>query len=274
MISRPILATLILGLSAIAHGWSQDAKPAAPAKTQELTAEDIKIAEDNYMLPLPGEIMAVLGKIGDEHWKKAAAALHARPAGPQDTDSGRAARLGVLVADAFLAVQAQDASLLEKISQEMLELCRKLGASDAIIDSGKKITETAAQGAWKEVMPLLDLVQGETLKALGDVGDKDSVAIATAAGWLRGTELYAEALAANYSDRGSRALRQGGLVGYLSGQLADVSGTAKGKPVTSALADALAKIKPLVSVGAKDAIAQDAVTQIGAAAKAGLSSVQ
>ena len=247
---------------------AQEAKKAGHA--QKLSAEEMKLADANTAVPLPGEILNVLSQGSGAHWKKTATALQSAPARKLESDEARSARLGVCVADAFLALQAENKELLAVRSTEILELARKLGAAATLLESGKKIADLAAAGKWGEVSPLLDMLHGETLKAMKDLGDENSVAVALVAGWLRGTELFADALIADYSENASKALRQGALVDYLQSRLNAVSAAGKGKPEVKAMLDALGKLKPLVTVAQTAVVSKETATQIAAAAKAGL----
>lgn len=245
-------------------------KGAKKERSDKLTADDIKLAEKNTALPVPGEILTVLGKAGDDRWKETAATLRKAAAPATENEAARAARIGVCVADAFLAIQARDKDLLSKTSTEILELAKKLGASAPLLEKGKQIVDLAASDKWPLVLPLLDEVHLETLKVLTELGDEDSVTLALAAGWVRGTELFATALGSSYDETASKALRQGGLVDYLLSRMAKLSDSTKAKPEAKALTEALTKLKPLVSVDQKSTVSKDAVAQIAQAAQAGL----
>ena len=267
MIALPT-STLIAALAVLALGSARaaDAKP-----EPKLTPEDIKLADKDAVLPLPGEILSVMKGFKPADWKGAAAAAAAAktPAPADKADSAAtAARLGTRTADAFLAIEAQDSDLLDKAAADILAAATKLGATKEILANAELIRTAAASGKWVMVLPLLDQTYHDARKAVNDIGNKDGVAIASAAGWLRGVDIFAGELATKYSDKASKALRQGDLTGKLLANLEAMPASTKSKPNVDALIKALTTIKPLVSVSTEATVPQPVVQQIAAAAKA------
>lgn len=258
--------TLIAALAVLALGSARaaDAKP-----EPKLTADDIKLADKDAVLPLPGEILSVMKGFKPADWKGAAAAAAKTPAPADKADSSAtAARLGTRTADAFLAIEAQDSDLLDKAAADILAAATKLGATKEILANAELIRTAAAAGKWVMVVPLLNQTYHDARKAVNDIGNKDGVAIASAAGWLRGLDIYASELATKYSDKASKALRQGDLAGKLLVNLEAMPATTKSKPNVDELIKALTTIKPLVSVNTEATVPQPVVQQIAAAAKA------
>lgn len=245
---------------------AQDA-PATKKENPPLSADEIKLAQENTLLPMPGEVLTTLAKAGDAKWKELAGQLQGAGGEEPSDDATRAVSLGTSVAEAFVAVQAQDDVLLSTLSQRILRLARQLGASEPLLATGEKITERAKAGAWAEVLPLLDEVQGETITALEELGDKDSATLALAAGWLRGTQLFATAAEASYSKAVGSALRQGDLVDGLLSRMANLSDKTKETASAQAIQKGLEAVKPLVSVAQDAEVSQEAVTKIIAGVK-------
>ena len=255
-------AVALGGLAAVSAAEKDKTAPA-------LSADDRKLAEENQVLPLPGEVLAVMKAQTAADWASAAKEALGMPAPEGKTDSAQAAaRLGIRVADAFLAIQSKNQPLMEKCAGEILDAAAKLGASKEVLSSGEKIRDLAAAGKWNEIVPLLDSTYQGAVDAMEKLGDDESAAIAAAAGWLRGIQIYAGQLAAAYSEDTSKALRQADLVTTVSGKVEALPAAVKGKAPVAGYLAAFAKIKPLIDVGQDAAIGKDCVEQIAAIAKA------
>jgi hypothetical protein len=259
----PCLAAVALGGLAVL--------PAAPEKEKAaptLTDDDRKLAEENQILPLPGEVLAVMKAQEAADWDAAArsAMSMAAPEGKMNSVEA-AARLGVRVADAFLAIQSENQPLMEKCAGEILAAATKLGASKETLASGEQIRDLAAAGKWTEIVPLLDSTYQGAIDAMEELGDDESASIAAAAGWLRGIQIYAGQLAASYSEDTSKALRQAELIDTVAAKVKALSGSVRNKAPVAGYLDALAKIKPLVDVGQDATIKKETVEQIAAIAK-------
>lgn len=259
----PCLAAVAVGGLAVLPASAEKEK-AAPT----LSDDDRKLAEENQILPLPGEVLAVMKAQQATDWDAAAksALSMAAPEGKMNSVEA-AARLGVRVADAFLAIQSENQPLMEKCAGEILAAATKLGASKETLASGEQIRDLAAAGKWTEIVPLLDSTYQSAIDAMEELGDDESEAIAAAAGWLRGIQIYAGQLAASYSEDTSKALRQAELIDTVAGKVKALSGSVRNKAPVAGYLDALAKIKPLVDVGQDATIKKETVEQIAAIAK-------
>jgi hypothetical protein len=225
-----------------------------------ITADEVRLADENEVLPLPGEVLGVLKTRKPADWDAAVKDAMALP--PLPADAGMVAvavRLGVRTADAFLAVEAENSALLEKAMGEMLVTAEKLGAGDAILAIGKEMKGKAAGGEWQEVLRLLDSAHTLAIEAVEKVGDDESVAVAAAAGWLRGAQIYASVLSGDYSEEASKALRQPNLVARLVGRLNALPKQGQENPAVASLRDNLESIQRAVDVPTKDSIPQDRV---------------
>jgi len=260
-----LAAAAIGGLAVLPAANAADEKKTAPS----LSADDRKLAEDNQILPLPGEVLAVMKAQKAADWDAAAksALSMAAPDGKMDSAEA-AARLGVRVADAFLAIQSENQPLMEKCAGEILAAATKLGASKETLASGEQIRDLAAAGKWTEIVPLLDSTYQGAVDAMEELGDDESASIAGAAGWLRGIQIYCEQLAASYTADTSKALRQAELVETVAGKVKALPGSVKSKAPVAGYLDAFAKIKPLIDVGQDAVIEKESVEKIAALAKA------
>src|SRR5258708_37821505 len=95
---------------------------------------------DDVVVPLPNEIFGALNKLGGVNWKE-----HVRSdKGPNFTERPRIALLlGTVIADGFIAVQAEDAPTVKEIGQRVLELAKGIGVGNSITPHANAIIEAA-----------------------------------------------------------------------------------------------------------------------------------
>ena len=67
--------------------------------------------------------------------------------------------LGTVIADGFIAVQAQDAPAVKEIGQRVLTLAKGIGVGASITPHAKAITEAADKRKWDSVRQELDRTQ-------------------------------------------------------------------------------------------------------------------
>src|SRR5207244_8582947 len=93
---------------------------------QHIDVKQYKKVED-VVVPLPNEIFGALNKLGPVNWKE-----HVRSdKGPNFTERPRIALLlGTVIADGFIAVQAEDAPTVKEIGQRVLTLAKGIGVGN------------------------------------------------------------------------------------------------------------------------------------------------
>jgi len=239
------------------------------------TLNAAELAGATLIIPSPGEILSTLKEAKDSDW---AAAAEARAKGitpVEKMDSTQAAvLLGRRTAEAFLALEAKDADLLNKASAQILDSARKLGASEGILAQGKDISDLAAAEKWGDIYSLLDGVFLSAQSDLKEVEDDDSLTIASASGWLTGIGIFADQVSGKYSEGAGKALRQGDLAKSLNEKLAALSAGAKDQASVKAMIAAFAKIQPLVTVDQDAAVSEASVKEIASIANAALASLK
>jgi hypothetical protein len=111
---------LVCGLALCADG--AQAPPHININQLSTTVEDV-------VVPLPNEIFGALNKLGAVNWKE-----HVRSdKGPNFTERPRIALLlGTVIADGFIAVQAEDAPAVKDIGQLVLSLAKGIGVGNSI----------------------------------------------------------------------------------------------------------------------------------------------
>jgi hypothetical protein len=190
----------------------------AAGQAAPLTPEEIAGAAltDGLSIPMPGEFMAALNKIGKLDWT-----TKFRP--PIVTNySSRpqaALNLGGLIADGYIAIEAEDGQQVKNIGKDVLALAKTLGVSKDVVERASSIASFAEESQWDQLKEELESTQNEVKTAMADAKDQDLVTLITVGGWLRGVEAISAHVAANYSELGAKLLRQPGIVSFLNKNL-------------------------------------------------------
>src|SRR3979411_3302616 len=96
---------------------------AAPAP-QHIDVQKVSTTVENVVVPLPNEVFGALNKLGGVNWKEYVRTNK----GGNFTERPRIALLlGSVIADGFIAVQAQDAPAVKDIGQRVQTLGRGIG---------------------------------------------------------------------------------------------------------------------------------------------------
>ncbi len=207
-IFRILAAGLALaGLHASAHAQTANDAPA-------LTPEEIASAArpDALSIPTPGELMAALNKLGKPDWSG-----EIRP--PFKTNFSSRAQmalnLGGLIADGYIAVEAEDAQQVKNVGADIMALAKPLSVQQDIINRGKSLTDFAEQGQWETLKEELEATQNEVKAAMAENKDADLETLVTVGGWMRGLEVISDYLAKHYTVAGAKLLRQPAIVSQL-----------------------------------------------------------
>src|ERR1700747_1237877 len=125
------------------------------AEPARLPAEQMAkaIRTDSISIPTPGELFAALEKPGKPNWV-------GQYRGPvPSTYSNRAQialNLGGLIADGFIAVEAQDSQQVKNIGTDIIKLAKALGVSQNVLSRGNSINEFAENDEWDALQEELE----------------------------------------------------------------------------------------------------------------------
>lgn len=213
--SRPLAGALALFVFCAGLQAQDDTKTAKP---KPLSPEEVSSAVkvDALSIPTPGELMAALQKVGKPDWT----GQYRAPIATTFTSRPQMAlNLGGLIADGYIAVEAEDAQQVKNIGRDIISLAKPLGVQQDIINRGKSLTEFAENGQWNVLKEELEATQNEVKAALIENGDQDLVTLVTVGGWIRGTEVITSYLSDHYSKEGAKLIRQPGIARFLYDQL-------------------------------------------------------
>jgi hypothetical protein len=211
---------------------------------------------EDVVVPLPNEVFGALNKLGSVNWKD----YVRNNKGTSFTERPRIALLlGTVIADGFIAVQAEDAPTVKEIGQRVLNLSRGIGVGSSITPHAKAITEAADKRNWDSVRQELDRTQNSVQQAMNEVHDQKLSQLVSLGGWLRGTEVLTAVVNKRFSADGAELLHQPDLLTYFHDRLEAMP--EYNMKLLQDIQSALVEVRPLVDVGS-GTISPNAVKRI------------
>lgn len=209
---HPRCLTALVCLSALLPLKAQDKPSAAKEGSGELDLSAFPgQVMDDVIIPIPSEIFTVLDKLGDPDWKREI--ITENP--PKFTDRTDIALLfGTVVADGFIAVQAEDAKSVENIGREVLDLAKALGVKDAVLPHCNAIQDASKKNDWEVVRRELDATQRTVREQMEKMKDASLAECVSVGGWLRGTMVVTNIISHKFTAEGAELLNQAELTDY------------------------------------------------------------
>jgi len=225
----------------LAAALSSGASTAAPPR--KIDVSHLSKTIDDVVVPLPNEIFGALGKLDSVNWKS----YVRTDKGTSFTERPRIALLlGAVIADGFIAVQAEDAPSVKEIGQRVLSLAKGIGVGNSIVPHAKAITEAADRRDWLAVRQELDRTQNSVQQAMNEVHDEKLSQLVSLGGWLRGTQVLTSVVDLHFSSDGAELLHQPDLLDYFQRKLASMPEF--NIPLLGQIQSALVEVKPLIDV--------------------------
>jgi len=238
-------AAAILGLT-VGAGATQ-----AP---QHIDVKQLSRKVEDVVVPLPNEVFGALNKLGPVNWKEFVRSNRGSNFGERPRI---ALLLGSVIADGFIAVQAEDAPAVKEIGQRVLTLSKGIGVSTSITPHAKAIIEAADKKKWDNVRLELDRTQNSVQQAMNELHDEKLSQLVSLGGWLRGTEVLTAVVTKNFSTGGAELLHQPDLLVYFQAHLQALQAMPQFRmQLLQDIEGALVEVKPLIDVGDKRISAQ------------------
>ena len=217
----------------------------ADVPPKKITLSDFPAAAvDEVVVPVPSEIFAVLDKLGNPNWK---AQLRDGKARTPEDRARTALLLGNVIAEGFVAVEAEDAERVKEIGRQVLTLADAINVRKSVIARCKSITDKADARDWKGVRAEFDGALQDVRAAMDELNDRDLSQLVSLGGWLRGTEVLTSIVQNGFSKDGAELLHQPELVNYFDRCIGSMSPRLRKNPLVSHIRDMLRKIGPVVS---------------------------
>jgi hypothetical protein len=211
---------------------------------QRIDVKQMSKKVENVVVPLPNEIFGALNKLGSINWRE----FVRTEKSSNFTERPRIALLlGTVIADGFIAVQAEDAPAVKEIGQRVLSLSKGIGVGNSITPHAKAITEAADKRKWENVRQELDRTQSSVQAAMNEVHDEKLSQLVSLGGWLRGTQVLTSVVTKRFSPDGAELLHQPDLLIHFQTQLQAMPEF--NLPLIRDIQRSLGEVRPLVDVG-------------------------
>ncbi|MBA2622258.1 MAG: hypothetical protein H0U88_01375 [Chthoniobacterales bacterium] len=223
------------------------------------------IKSDTLTIPTPGELFAALTKPGSPNW----AGQYRGPIPMTFSNRAQIAlNLGGLIADGFIAIEAQDSQQVKNIGTDIIKLAKALGVSENVLSRGKSINEFAENSEWSALQEELEATQNEVKASMQSNRDQDFVILVSLGGWIRGTQVVSGSVLENYNEASARVLRQPALVSYIQAKVNDISPELQKEALVKTVREQLSEIEKLVTFsGSGTPTAEDVRKLNGAVSK-------
>ena len=219
---------------------------------------------DQVVVPVPSEVFAALDKLGKPRW---AGLIHreASKAKPVGEAPQIALMLGSIIAEGFIAVEAEDTDEVKDIGRAILSFSNAIGVRKAVVRRANSIIEFADKKSWLKVRGELDGALNDVREAMVELNSESLAHLVSVGGWLRGTEVVATLVSSDYSRDGAELLHQPGLLEYFQRTLGGMKSRLRDHALTVKVRKGLADIRPLT--GGDDArVSQKSAKEIAAIA--------
>jgi hypothetical protein len=214
-----------------------------PPKKIEISDFPARAVED-VLIPVPSEIFAVLDKLGMPNWK---AEMNQGKVRVSEDQARNALLLGNVIAEGFVAVEAEDAERVKDLGRQVLTLADSIGVRKSVIARSKSITDKADQRDWRGVRSEFDGALQDVRGAMDELKDQDLSQLVSLGGWLRGTEVLTSVVGKQFSKDGAELLHQPELVSYFDHCIGTMKPRLRKNPLVAQIRDVLRKISPIVN---------------------------
>ena len=255
---KPAIFLALAALSSTAF-----AEPPQTIDVGKLTAQSKLI--DKVVVPVPSEIFAVLDKLGKPNWTAVLRKMPRVAEAPSEQPK-IALVLGTVIAEGFIAVEAEDVNEVKQIGKSVLNLAKALGVKEKVQVRAKAITDAAEAKDWNAVRRQLDKVLDDVGERMTEINSEELSQLVSLGGWLRGTEALTMVVEKQYTKDGAELLHQPLLLDYFEKRLAHMKPKMKLNPLVIKVQKGVLEIRPLMGLPDGGDISEKSVKEIGAIA--------
>lgn len=177
------------------------------ASDEIIAFNEIATIHREVVIPIPSEVFNVLDQfdVTRNDWRRE---LNVPKTTNCQNRTHFALFLGRIVAEGFLAVEAQDREAISDLGRQVLSVAEELGLRRAVIKHSKSIIEEANDGDWEAVRAEFDATRQTVRDEMERRRDQDLSHCVSVGGWIRGTEIITAILQQHYSAKSSEILHQ------------------------------------------------------------------
>jgi len=236
------------------------APPAARIDVSQFPKET-KLVEQ-VVVPVPSEVFAVLDKLGKPNWSEVLRPLKgvATPAGGKEQIS---MMLGSIIAEGFIAVEAENTEEVKHIGNSVRSLAKAIGVEKAVNRRANSIVEYADKHRWAEVRKELDLALKDVREAMLELDNEPLAQLVSLGGWLRGTEALCQVVSKEFTKDGAELLHQPVLIEHFDRRISTMPERSAKDALVVRVQHGLRDIRPLMGTSDGTAISEKTVKDIG-----------
>jgi hypothetical protein len=216
---------------------------------------------DEVVVPVPSEVFNVLDKLGRPAWGDVLRPTEKSVTVPSE-GAHTALRLGTVIAEGFIAVEAQNSGEVVKIGSSVQKLARALNVEKQVEKHANAIIAGANKKDWPAVRQELDNTMRDVKEAMTELNSEQLSQLISIGGWLRGTEALATVVNSNFSKDGAELLHQPVLLNYFERKLSAMPPKYKNLPLVTDVQKGILDIRPLVGKDNGDRISAKSVQEI------------
>ena len=214
---------------------------------------------DDVVVPVPSEVFSVLDKLGEPNWRQELRDVDF----PKSSDRTKLALMfGLVVAEGFVSVQAEDKEKVKDIGREVIDLATALGLIKAVRPHAQAILDAADKEHWSAIRKEFDQTQKTVRDSMEQMKDVDLSQCVSMGGWLRGTASVTSVVGKNFSADRAELLNQPMLVEHFLATISKMGPSMKGHAIVSDISKGLTGILAKME-GAVDGFTKEAVSDIG-----------
>ena len=167
-----------------------------------------------------------------------------------------------MIADGFIAVEAQDSQQVKNTGGDILKMAKALGVSENILARGNSINQFAENDEWPALQEELEATQNEVKASMQSHRDQDLVILVSLGGWIRGTQVVSGVVAKNYDEKLAQVLRQPELLRFIRSKLSQISPDLQDDPLVNSVNTQLQGIEKIVATPFGKSLSPDEVTRL------------
>ncbi|MEK0446668.1 MAG: hypothetical protein RLZZ399_1989 [Verrucomicrobiota bacterium] len=258
---RPLC--VLAACASVAGSGALAAPTTAPAPRIDVSQfpKEAKLVDD-VVVPVPSEVFAVLDKLGKPAWTEVLRPLKgvATPTGGREQIS---LMLGSIIAEGFIAVEAENTQEVKHIGNSVRSLAKAIGVEKALNRRANSIVEYADKHRWQEVRKELDMALFDVRQAMLELDSEPLAQLVSLGGWLRGTEALCQVVSKEYTRDGAELLHQPVLAEHFDRRISLMPPRSSEQPLVSKIQKGLREIRPMMGNGDGSAISEKTVREIG-----------
>ena len=220
---------------------------------------------DDVVVPVPSEVFNVLDKLGKPRWEDVLRPTEKTAPVPIEA-AHTALRLGTVIAEGFIAVEAENGEEVKKIGSSVQKLAKALNVEKQVEKHANAIIAGANKKDWASVRQELDNTMRDVKEAMTELNSEALSQLISIGGWLRGTEALATVVNTDFTKDGAELLHQPILLDYFERKLSNMPSKFKSLPLVTDVQKGVLEIRPLVGVNDGTQISPKSVQEVGAVA--------